>query len=73
VGPARMIAESLTLKPGIREHNLPTTDLRPLTEIFLIYPARVGLDGHAGVRVEMIAEAKYRAVLSENRQLHMAG
>jgi hypothetical protein len=23
VGPARMIAESLTPKPGIREHNLP--------------------------------------------------
>src|ERR1700746_1072381 len=27
VGPARMIAESLTPKPGIREHNLPATDI----------------------------------------------
>src|SRR5262245_27264112 len=27
VGPARMIAESLTPKPGIREHNLPGGDL----------------------------------------------
>src|SRR4029450_379516 len=26
VGPARMIAESLTPKPGIREHNLPRPD-----------------------------------------------
>src|SRR5438132_9508811 len=26
VGPARMIAESLTPKPGIREHNLPQPD-----------------------------------------------
>jgi hypothetical protein len=26
VGPARIIAESLTPKPGIREHNLPKTD-----------------------------------------------
>src|SRR2546429_5142012 len=26
VGPARMIAESLTPKPGIREHNLPEAD-----------------------------------------------
>src|SRR5215813_11042726 len=26
VGPARMISESLTPKPGIREQNLPTTD-----------------------------------------------
>src|ERR1700756_2186714 len=28
VGPARMIAESLTPKPGIREQYLPTTDSR---------------------------------------------
>src|SRR4029450_5242356 len=27
VGPARMIAESLTPKPGIRERNLPTRDI----------------------------------------------
>src|SRR5438132_1325435 len=27
VGPARMIAESLTPKPGIREHNLPRGDI----------------------------------------------
>src|SRR5437867_9358651 len=27
VGPARMIAESLTPKPGIREQNLPCTDI----------------------------------------------
>src|SRR5438876_6747245 len=28
VGPARMIAESLTPKPGIREQNLPGGDIR---------------------------------------------
>jgi hypothetical protein len=28
VGPARMIAESLTPKPGIREHNRHECDLR---------------------------------------------
>src|SRR5262249_4266069 len=28
VGPARMIADSVTPKPGIREHNLPKADIR---------------------------------------------
>src|SRR5947199_10051603 len=30
VGPARMIAESLTPKPGIREHNRPEAEISPI-------------------------------------------
>src|ERR1700752_2902740 len=40
VGPARMIAESLTPKPGIREHNLSKADLRTAAKTVTRSPRR---------------------------------
>src|SRR5207245_689377 len=40
VGPARMIAESLTPKPGIREHNLPIATERSAGKSVLIRSPR---------------------------------
>jgi hypothetical protein len=38
VGPARMIVESLTPRPGIREHNRSSTSLQALVTHFRLSP-----------------------------------
>src|SRR5437764_15407474 len=52
VGPARMIAESLTPKPGIREHNLgqsgPKADVSRMTGFVKVFGCRPNDDGAAG-------------------------
>src|SRR2546429_9096540 len=65
VGPARMIAESLTPKPGIREHNLPGTNilgrlgmdlLTHLTKEPLPFAALLGIEIVSAVPDKIVAQ-----------------